>query len=52
MLGNKVGGERRSSGSTFRGEERRRLYLEKDVFTQQISHHYTSLLLSGEGGTD
>lgn len=28
------------------------MYLEKDVCTQQISHHYTSLLLSGEGGTD
>lgn len=52
MFRNKVGGEKRGSGSTFRGKERRRSYLEKDVFTQQISHHYTSLLLSGEGGTD
>lgn len=52
MLRNKVGGERRRSGNTFRGKERSRLYLEKEVFTQQISHHYTSVLLSGEGGTD
>lgn len=52
MLRNKVGGKKRGLGSTFRGKERSRLYLEKDVFTQQISHHYTSLLLSGEGGTD
>lgn len=52
MFRNKVGGENRSSGNTFRGKERSRLYLEKDVFTQQISHHYTTLLLSGEGGTD
>lgn len=29
ILRNKVGGERRSSGSTFRGKERCRLYLEK-----------------------
>lgn len=49
MFRNKVGG---GVGSTLRGKERSRLYLEKDVFTQQISHHYTSLLLSGEGGTD
>lgn len=50
--GTKWVGERRSSGNTFRRKERSRLHLERDVFTQQISHHYRSLLLSGEGGTD
>lgn len=52
MLKNKVGGKKVVREAHLRGKERSRLYLEKDVFTQQISHHYTSLLLSGEGGTD
>lgn len=47
------GWEEKSFWEVHLGEkERSSLYLEKDVFTQQISHYNTSLLLSGEGGAD
>lgn len=32
------------------GKKETRLYFEKDVFTQRISHFYTALLLSWGGG--
>lgn len=52
MLKNGTGvGERAGVPAERKG--RSGLYFgEEDVFTQQISHHYTSVFLSGEGGTD
>lgn len=51
MFRNKVG-EKKLREVHLGEKERSRLYLEEDVFTQQISHYNTSLLLSAGGGTD